>query len=408
MLDHIRNSMISPRLDPWFANSAGSWRSLPRPEDRAVVQIDGPIPDRVLVIGAGVAAGYGVTTHDRSLAGNLATALPVLTGRGVDVHVDVHPNMSVADCREVFVASNAGKFDAVLAVVGGIEAIALLSDRAWAQQIKSLMDVMAESAPNARLFFLGIPALPASTPLTLVRRQMSPRRVISLNEITKSLCELSNRATFIEFGDEIEDLASMIGRNAYRTWGEMCAGPIAEDLNRASAARLERDAGESATAAWDEALRAELAAALGASESPISDKVDKIVAKARALFGVNGAAVNLIEANVQRVKSASGVAREETPRSESISDVTIRSAKTHVIENLEADERFKRMSWMRKADHIRFYAGHAIEAPDGSRIGALCVVDSAPRGFDAADQALLQELTREIERALWQRMPLAG
>lgn len=408
MLDHIRNSLVSPRLDPWFASSNGSWRTLPRPDDKGVAQSEGPSPDRVLLIGASVAAGYGVTTHERSLAGNLARALTAATGRGADVHVDVNPNMDVADCHDLLVATQPTGFDAVLAVVGGLEAMLLLSDRAWAQQISSLMDVMAESSSNARLFFLGVPMLPAHTPLAAVYRRMAESRARSLNEVTKAMCELSDRATFIEFTDEMDDLATLVGRNAYRTWGEMIAGPIAEHLNRAADDRIARDGGGQVAADWDETLRAELAVSLRAVDSPVAEEVDRLVAKTRAMFGVSGAAVNLIEADFQRVKSASGMSLEETPRSESVCDVTIRMGETHVIENLEADDRFRRMPWMRAADHIRFYAGHPIETPDGRAVGALCVVDTAPRGFNPADRALLQELAHAIERALWQRVPVAS
>lgn len=408
MLDNIRNSLVSPRLDPWFASSNGTWRSLPRPEEKGVARCEGPSADRVLLAGAGVATGYGVTTHERSLAGNLARALSAATGRGADVHVDVNPNMDVADCRDLLVASQPTRFDAVLAVVGGLEATLLLSDRAWAQQISSLMDVMAESSSNARLFFLGVPMLPTNTPLATVYRRMAESRARSLNEVTKAMCELSDRATFIEFADEMDDLATLVGRNAYNTWGAMLAGPIAKHLNRAAIARLEREAGDTTVANWDESLCAELAFVLGAVDSPVAEEVDRLVAKTRALFGVSGAAVNLIEADVQRVKSASGMSLEEAPRAESICDVTMRSEQTHVIENLDADDRFRRMPWMRAADHIRFYAGHPIEAPDGRRVGSLCIVDTAPRGFNAADRALLQELTHAIERVLWQRVPVAS
>jgi GAF domain-containing protein len=51
---------------------------------------------------------------------------------------------------------------------------------------------------------------------------------------------------------------------------------------------------------------------------------------------------------------------------------------------------------------VRFYAGYPIEAPNGMRIGALCLTDPTPRSFNRADEALLRELALRVQAVLRQ------
>ena len=50
--------------------------------------------------------------------------------------------------------------------------------------------------------------------------------------------------------------------------------------------------------------------------------------------------------------------------------------------------------------HIRFYAGYPLSAPDGSKVGTLCVIDREPRELSDEDMKLLEELGRMVEEEL--------
>ena len=50
---------------------------------------------------------------------------------------------------------------------------------------------------------------------------------------------------------------------------------------------------------------------------------------------------------------------------------------------------------------MRFFAGYPLEAPDGRRVGALCVVDTSPRSFSKPEEALLRALTLRVQVELW-------
>ena len=47
--------------------------------------------------------------------------------------------------------------------------------------------------------------------------------------------------------------------------------------------------------------------------------------------------------------------------------------------------------------NIRFYAGRPIRAPDGSKVGTLCIIDHASRTFDESDAAALDDLAQLVE-----------
>src|SRR4051812_13443148 len=64
-------------------------------------------------------------------------------------------------------------------------------------------------------------------------------------------------------------------------------------------------------------------------------------------------------------------------------------------------------------DHIRFYAGATVRAPDGLPMGTLCVIDRSPRDLSDDGHAVLRDLAEIVERQLAARYleatdPLTG
>jgi len=50
--------------------------------------------------------------------------------------------------------------------------------------------------------------------------------------------------------------------------------------------------------------------------------------------------------------------------------------------------------------HIRFYAGCPLRAPNGSKLGTLCIIDRQPRNFGKDDFEALKDLASMVEREL--------
>jgi stage II sporulation SpoE-like protein/GAF domain-containing protein len=131
-------------------------------------------------------------------------------------------------------------------------------------------------------------------------------------------------------------------------------------------------------------------------------RFDRITRLAQRLFGVANASITLIDQDRQHVKSqrAPGLVIEDGPRAEAFCDHTIRGPETLVVEDATSDERFADNPLVTGPAHLRFYAGHPLEAPGGQRVGALCLIDDHPRQLGSAERELLEELASWVEDEL--------
>jgi sigma-B regulation protein RsbU (phosphoserine phosphatase) len=123
-----------------------------------------------------------------------------------------------------------------------------------------------------------------------------------------------------------------------------------------------------------------------------TERLDRLVRLARRLFGVSVATVTMLDRDTQWFLGRAGVAVEAAPRAHSPCNATIAAADTYVLEDLSADDRFAGHPMVAGDPHLRFYAGHPLEAPGSQPVGTLCLLDERPRTFSDADRALLSEL----------------
>jgi signal transduction histidine kinase len=70
------------------------------------------------------------------------------------------------------------------------------------------------------------------------------------------------------------------------------------------------------------------------------------------------------------------------------------------------DERFRDNPLATGAPHVRFYAGAPIVAPDGSALGAFCVIDNKPGELSTRQLESLQALSRQVVAQLELRKKL--
>jgi GAF domain-containing protein len=70
------------------------------------------------------------------------------------------------------------------------------------------------------------------------------------------------------------------------------------------------------------------------------------------------------------------------------------------VRDAESDPRFADSLLVTADPHIRFYAGAPLVSPEGHALGALCVMDCAPRVLSAEALAALRALSRHVVASL--------
>ncbi|MFV8833631.1 GAF domain-containing hybrid sensor histidine kinase/response regulator [Aquisalimonas sp.] len=129
-------------------------------------------------------------------------------------------------------------------------------------------------------------------------------------------------------------------------------------------------------------------------------RFDRFTRLASRLLSVPICAVTLLDAHRQWFKSAVGLSITETAKSDSFCQYAIGQPDILEVPDLLMDSRFEHNPYVTGDPHLRFYAGAPIAAPDGTHLGTLCVMDTAPRHLTADERDDLLELARLVEREL--------
>ena len=135
-------------------------------------------------------------------------------------------------------------------------------------------------------------------------------------------------------------------------------------------------------------------------DTAAEERFDRVTRLARRVFGTPIALVSLVDEGRQWFKSRVGLDATETPRDISFCGHAILTDKVMVVPDASKDERFHDNPLVCANPNIRFYAGYPLNAPDGSKIGTLCIIDQKPREIDDEDVHLLRELGRMVEEEL--------
>jgi two-component system sensor histidine kinase/response regulator len=143
-------------------------------------------------------------------------------------------------------------------------------------------------------------------------------------------------------------------------------------------------------------------------DTPPEDDFEGLVRLAAAICEAPVALVSLVDEGRQWFKARVGLAASETPREHAFCAHTIlRSDALFVVPDAAADARFADNPLVAGEPHIRFYAGAPLCTADGLALGALCVIDRAPRQLTPLQTQALEVLGRQVMVLLEQRHAIA-
>jgi signal transduction histidine kinase/CheY-like chemotaxis protein len=126
------------------------------------------------------------------------------------------------------------------------------------------------------------------------------------------------------------------------------------------------------------------------------DGYDDLTALAARICNVPIALVSLIDVHRQWFKSHYGIDATETPRSVAFCSHAILGREPFVIPDSSRDERFHDNPLVTGAPHVASYAGIPLVDADDFALGTLCVIDHAPRAFEAETIQALARLGRQV------------
>ncbi|MCD2200785.1 response regulator [Halobacterium sp. KA-4] len=131
-----------------------------------------------------------------------------------------------------------------------------------------------------------------------------------------------------------------------------------------------------------------------ADPTELGASLDRLTELATALFGVNAAAIGIIDAHTEEFLSCHGVSFDPMDREDTVCTYAILDDRVTVVEDVADDPRFADNEGLAAAN-IRFYASAPLITPDGEAIGTFCIYNDEPRTFASRDRELLSLLGDE-------------
>jgi len=146
----------------------------------------------------------------------------------------------------------------------------------------------------------------------------------------------------------------------------------------------------------DEPRRMEALRQYAILDTPPDQALDDLTALAGEICGTPIALISLVDEHRQWFKAKVGLELTETPRDISFCGHAVHQRDIFVVPDATRDERFAGNPLVTGEDGIRFYAGAALLSPEGTAVGALCVMDHVPRTLTKPQEHALRVLARQV------------
>jgi diguanylate cyclase (GGDEF)-like protein len=130
------------------------------------------------------------------------------------------------------------------------------------------------------------------------------------------------------------------------------------------------------------------------------ERFDRFTRLAQRLFDTPIALLELTGSDRYWVKSRIRLDPSDLRRELAFCSAAIFGDEVVVVPDTTRDPRLRDHPFVVGLPEIRFFAGCPVWAPDGSRLGTLCVIDHEPRAVSEEDVGLLEDLAEMLEQEL--------
>lgn len=400
-MDDQRLSLIRrAEMRLWLVHVATVRSRLVRPLDGRQAFVAGRRPLRVLLVGSGPVMGWGVGSYDLALPGAMARALAASTGRGAVVDVVPHHSAGVRQLRRMVRAAEPGRYDVVVLSGAVADAVRMAESASWGERLRTLL---AETAAAGARTVVWLGAQPIRSIPSYDSRpgQVAQEHAERLNLSARKVCGESG-AVFVPLSGPPPGAG---GRHRtpsdYLHWAREIVDALIPALR-------EREAPQPATAS-EGSDRAQAIARLKLGSRGGDARLDGIVGTAKRTLGTEIAMFTVLDDVKEWPLASAGAVLDEIPIEQSACIHTIQTPDGMVVPNAVEDPRFAGSALVAGPAGLRYYAGYPVEAPDGTRIGAICVFGRTPRerADGEADLDVLRELALLAQRELWRFAPVA-
>ena len=137
--------------------------------------------------------------------------------------------------------------------------------------------------------------------------------------------------------------------------------------------------------------------------TPAEESFDRLTRLAARVMRAPIALLSVLGEDRSWFKSRYGLQVNEVAHDDGVISTVLDAPGPLVVADALADPRLARSGLVVHAPFVRFVAGTAVRAPDGAKIGALCVADTEPRTGAADDLPYLRDLAAVAEGELHRR-----
>lgn len=371
-----------------------------RPSDSPQGFVAGRRSVRVLLAGSGPVVGWGVGSYDLALPGALARALAASTGRGAVVDVVAHPSAGVKRLRSLVASAGPERYDAVVLSAAVADALRLPDPERWGERVRAVVsEVQAARGGVGVVAWLGAQPIRGIGADDSGPASIAQQHAERLNAVAARVCG-EEGALFVPLGAP-PHAESVRHRSPadYLFWARRIADVLAPALGELPA--------EQPPSPQSAADRVEAIERLRLAERGRDARLDGLVGTAQRTLGTEIAMFTILDAEKEWPISSVGATPREIPIEQSACLYTIASPDGMVVSDAERDARFATSALVTGPAGLRYYAGYPVEAPDGTRIGALCVFSRTPRDAETGefDLDVLRELALLAQRELWRWEP---